>query len=82
MNDSKQQDDALDLLTAAKQLVPVIGATVVVVSAFFNLQSQVENLRIRMDLQTKQFVDVLTDIRGDIKELKDQLRDIQQTKGK
>jgi len=80
MNNEDNKDDALDLLSAAKQLVPIVGATVVVVSAFFNLQSQVENLRIRMDLQTKQYVETLTDIKTNIKDLKDQLRDLQLNK--
>ncbi|UZV40006.1 hypothetical protein LPP2_g38 [Leptolyngbya phage LPP-2, strain SPI] len=69
--------DPLSVVTSVQKLVPVIGATVVAVSAFFNLQSQVSDLRTRVDLQTTTTTGVLTDIKTDIKDLKSQLNAVQ-----
>lgn len=71
----EQEPNTRDMTTdetvnALKKLVPIVGATVVAMTAFFNLQAQVSDLRLKVEYQNQRFVEYFTDIRSNIQDIK------------
>ena len=57
-------------MEALKRLAPIVGATVVVVTSFFTLQSQISEIKLRSDLTNQQLFSTLLEVKSDIKDLK------------
>lgn len=62
--------DPIQTMEALKRLAPIVGATVVVVTSFFTLQSQISEIKLRSDLTNQQLFSTLLEVKSDIKDLK------------
>lgn len=65
-----QQQDPTQTMEALKRLAPIVGATAVVVTSFFTLQSQISEIKLRSDLTNTQLFGTLLEVKSDIKDLK------------
>lgn len=64
------QPDSIAVLEALKRMSPVVAVTVIALTSYFNLQSQISELRTRGDIQDASVTETLLEIRQDLKDLK------------
>ena len=65
-----QQQDPVATLEALKRLIPVVAATVIALTSYFNLQAQISELRTRSTIQDVSLTGTLLELKQDIKDLK------------
>lgn len=67
---TQQQQDPMATLEAIKRMSPVVTATVIALTSYFNLQAQINELRTRSSIQDAALTGTLLEMKQDIKELK------------
>lgn len=73
--DREESSNVSEVLDAVKGLLPIMAMVVSVLTAYFTLQSQVNELRTKLDIYTVQIRDSVLEVKQDLKELKQDLKE-------